>query len=104
MLQVRYHRPLARSIYIWGVFTPNDFGTLIIALALNMLTFGSNWAVIGILLGYPSYLVLFRLGRPPGNDSHYFRSFWLPRLMRPGRVETAPWLSLRASHDRQNHP
>jgi hypothetical protein len=101
MLHVRYHRQLARSVYIWGVFTPNDFGTLIIALALNMLTLGSNWAVIAILVGFPSYLVAFRLGRPPGNDVHYFRSFWLPRHLRPGRAEFRSWIAPGFSRDRQ---
>ena len=101
MLQVRYHRQLARSVYIWGVFTPNDFGTLIIALALNMLTLSSNWAVIAILVGFPSYLVAFRLGRPPGNDVHYFRSFWLPHHLRPGRAEFRSWIAPGSAHDRQ---
>ena len=45
MLAIRYHRQLARSIYIWGVFTPNDFGALIGALALNMVILDSNWGI-----------------------------------------------------------
>ena len=100
MTPIRYYRQLARSVYIWGVFTPSDFGTLIIALALNMLTLGSNWAVVLILTGFPSYLLAFRLGRLPGNDAHYFRSFFLPRLLRPGRAEFEPWLSLQSIRDR----
>lgn len=87
MLAIRYHRQLARSIYIWGVFTPNDFGALIIALAANLLLFNSNWGMVAILAGYPAYLAAFRLGRPPGYDAHFFRSQFIPRLFRPGRVE-----------------
>jgi hypothetical protein len=81
---------LSRSIYIWGVFTPNDFGALIAALAANMLIFNSNFGMLAILGGYPAYLAAFRLGRPPGHDAHYFRSLFLPRLFRPGRTEKAP--------------
>jgi len=91
MLGVRYHRQLARSIYIWGVFTPNDFGMLIIGLALNILILNSHVAMVALLVGYPAYLVAFRLGRPPGNDAHYFSSFFRPRLLRPGRAEFHPW-------------
>jgi hypothetical protein len=93
MLEIRYHRQLARSIYIWGVFTPNDFGALIIALAANLLIFGSDWGMVAILGGYPAYLAAFRLGRPPGHDAHCFRSLFLPRLLRPGRAEAASPLS-----------
>jgi len=89
MQPIRYHRQLSRSIYIWGVFTPNDFGALIIALAANMLIFNSNIGMLAILGGYPAYLAAFRLGRPPGHDAHYFRSLFLPRLLRPGRTEGA---------------
>jgi hypothetical protein len=87
MLTVRFHRQLARSIYIWGVFTPNDFGALIIALAANMLLLNSNTGMLVILGGYPAYLAAFRLGRPAGFDAHYFRSFFLPRTIRPGRAD-----------------
>ncbi len=87
MLEVRFHRQLARSIYIWGIFTPDDFGVLIGALALNILILNSNAAMLAILAGYPAYLAAFRLGRPPGHDAHYFRSWSLPRLLRPGRSE-----------------
>ena len=91
MQTVRYHRQLARSIYIWGVFTPHDFGVLIIGLALNMLVFNSNLGMVAILGGYPGYLAIFRLGRPPGNDAHFFRSLFIPRIFRPGRSEELPW-------------
>ncbi len=87
MPTVRYHRQLGRSIYIWGIFTPGDFGALIVALALDMLVLDSNWGLIAVLAGYPAYLAAFRLGRPPGHDAHYFRSWLLPRLLRPGREE-----------------
>jgi hypothetical protein len=89
MLAVRYHRQLSRSIYIWGIFAPNDFGAMIIALAFNVLILNSNCCMLIILGGYPAYLAAFRLGRPPGNDAHYFRSFFLSRLLRPGRVEAS---------------
>ncbi len=94
MLAVRYHRQLARSIYIWGVFTPQDFGALIVGLALNIVIFDSTLMMAAILLGFPAYLVAFRLGRPPGNDVHYFQSFFLPRLLRPGRAELHRWRTL----------
>ena len=97
MLPVRYHRQLSRSIYIWGVFTPNDFGVLIGALAANMIVLNSNLGMIALLGGYPAYLAAFRLGRPPGNDVHFFRSFLLPRQFRPGRFEESPW------HAGENH-
>ena len=87
MQVVRYHRQLSRSIYLWGVFTPGDFGTLIVGLALNMLVVDSDAGMAALLVGYPAYLAAFRLGRPPGNDVHYFRSFALARLLRPGRNE-----------------
>jgi hypothetical protein len=87
VLIVRYHRQLGRSIYIWGVFTPGDFGALIVALALDMLILDSNWGMVALLAGYPAYLAAFRLGRPPGHDAHYFRSWFVPRQFRPGRVE-----------------
>jgi hypothetical protein len=87
MLAVRYHRQLGRSIYIWGIFTPGDFGTLIAALALDMLILDSNWGLVAVLAGYPAYLAAFRLGRPPGFDAHYFRSWLTPRHFRPGRME-----------------
>jgi hypothetical protein len=93
MLTVRYHRQLGRSIYIWGIFTPGDFGALIVALALNMLILDSNGGMVAVLAGYPAYLAVFRLGRPPGHDVHYFRSWLLPRLFRPGRVEQPPYLA-----------
>ena len=89
MLSIRYHRQLARSIYLWGVFTPNDFGALIAALSVNMLIFNSDVGMLLILGGYPAYLASFRLGRPPGHDAHFFRSFLLPRSFRPGREEAA---------------
>lgn len=102
MTAVRYHRQLSRSIYLWGIFTPNDFGTLIVGLALNILLFDSNAGMVALLLGYPAYLAVFRLGRPPGNDVHYFRSLTLPRHFRPGRTEPASgWM--RPSHDRKDH-
>lgn len=91
MLTVRYHRQLARSIYIWGVFTPHDFGILIIGLALNMVIFDSNLMIVLLLVGLPAYLAAFRLGRPPGNDIHYFASLAAPRLIRPGRVALRNW-------------
>ena len=91
MQPIRYHRQLARSIYIWGIFTPNDFGALIVALALNMVVLNSNLGMIAVLGGYPAYLAAFRLGRPPGNDVHLLQSFTLPRLLRPGRFENGPW-------------
>ncbi len=91
MLTVRYHRQLARSIYIWGVFTPHDFGILIIGLALNMVIFDSNLMIVLLLVGFPAYLAAFRLGRPPGNDTHYFGSLAAPRLIRPGRAALRSW-------------
>ncbi len=91
MLTIRYHRQLGRSIYIWGVFTPHDFGALIIGLALNMVIFDSNLAIVFLLVGFPTYLAAFRLGRPPGNDVHYFGSLVLPHLIRPGRAAVSPW-------------
>ena len=93
MLTIRYHRQLARSIYIWGVFTPHDFGVLIIGLALNMVIFDSNLMIVLLLVGFPAYLAAFRLGRPPGNDVHYFASLSSPRLMRPGCVALRGWRS-----------
>jgi hypothetical protein len=94
MLGIRYHRQLGRSIYIWGVFTPRDFGTLIIGLGLNMAMLNSNAAVLALLGGYPAYLAIFRLGRPPGNDVHFFQALNLPRSFRPGRADPAtPWAS-----------
>jgi hypothetical protein len=86
MLTVRYHRQLGRSLYIWGVFTPRDFAALIAGLAANLLLFDSTWGMIGLLGGYPAYLALFRLGRPPGYDAHFFRSFFAVRRLRPGRA------------------
>lgn len=86
MPTVRYHRQLARSIYIWGVFTPNDFGILIAALGANILLLSSNAGMVAILVGYPAYLAAFRLGRPPGYDVHRFRSLALPTMLRPGRA------------------
>lgn len=91
MLTIRYHRQLARSIYIWGVFTPHDFGILIIGLALNMVIFDSNLMIVLLLVGFPAYLAAFRLGRPPGNDIHYFSSLATPRLIRPGRAALQTW-------------
>ena len=99
MLAIRYHRQLARSIYIWGIFAPNDFGTMIAALAGNILILNSNLGMLVILGGYPAYLAAFRLGRPPGNDVHCFRSFLLPRSLRPGRVD-----ALSPFHDREILP
>jgi hypothetical protein len=87
MEPIRYHRQLSRSIYIGGIFTPRDFGLLIIALAVNMLTIGSNGMMAGLLLGYPAYLVAFRLGRPAGHDVHLFQYVRLPKYFRPGREE-----------------
>jgi hypothetical protein len=102
MLDIRYHRQLSRSIYLWGVFTPADFGTLIIGLGLNILIFDSNAGMVALLLGYPAYLAAFRLGRPPGNDAHFFRSLFLPRLLRPGRAEAGRgWR--RSAHVRESH-
>jgi hypothetical protein len=92
MTPIRYHRQLARSVYIWGIFAPGDFGAMIVALALNMIVLGSNLGMVVILGGYPAYLAAFRLGRPPGNDAHFFRSFLLPRHFRPGRAEFLPAL------------
>jgi len=87
MSPIRYHRQLSRSIYIWGVFTPKDFGLLIVALAANIVLFNSNILMIATLGAYPAYLAAFRLGRPPGYDVHLFRSRLLPRSFRPGREE-----------------
>jgi hypothetical protein len=89
MSPVRYHRQLSRSIYIWGVFTPKDFGLLIIALAANIVLFNSNVLMVGTLAAYPAYLAAFRLGRPAGYDVHWLQSRFLPRLFRPGREERA---------------
>jgi len=101
MNAIRYHRQLSRSIYIWGVFTPNDFGSLIVGLGLNILLFNSNAGMLALLLGYPAYLALFRLGRPPGNDVHFFRSLTLPRHFRTGRAEPpSGWR--RPLHDSEN--
>jgi len=91
MLSVRYHRQLGRSIYVWGIFTPADFGALIVGLALNILVFNSNLGMVILLVGFPSYLAAFRLGRPPGNDVHFFGSLIIPKLLRPGRAENLPW-------------
>jgi hypothetical protein len=87
MTPVRYHRQLSRSIYIWGVFTPRDFGLLIVALAVNIVLFNSNVLMVSTLAAYPGYLALFRLGRPPGHDIHFFRCRFLQRNLRPGREE-----------------
>jgi len=86
MESIRYHRQLSRSIYIWGIFTPRDFGLL-----------SSPWpptswrrqqsAHAAHPRGYPAYLAALRLGRPPGFDVHLFRSWFLPRHFRPGREE-----------------
>jgi len=46
---------------------------------------------VALLIGYPAYLAGFRLGRPPGNDVHFFSSLCLPRLFRPGRFEAMEW-------------
>jgi hypothetical protein len=97
MPAIRYHRQLSRSIYIWGVFTPNDFGVLILGLALNILFLDSNAGMVLLLCGYPAYLAGFRLGRPPGNDVHFFGSLLAPRLFRPGRADFhKAWRALRS--------
>lgn len=83
---LRYHRQLSRSIYLWGVFTPRDFGCLIVLVAFNTALWGSNAVMLAILAGYPAYLASFRVGRPPGNDVHLFGSLLLPRHLRPGRA------------------
>ena len=95
MPAVRYHRQLSRSIYIWGIFAPADFGAMIAALAVNIVVLNSNAGMLAILGGYPAYLAAFRLGRPAGNDVHFFQSLLLPRLLRPGRAEAAPALHAR---------
>jgi hypothetical protein len=82
---VRFNKQLTRSIYILGVFTPNDFITLIICLCVNVLIVNSNICMILTLTGYPIYLALFRLGRNPGYDVHYFKSLFYSKNMRPGR-------------------
>jgi hypothetical protein len=82
---IRFNRQLTKSIYLLGIFTPKDFSTLIGALALNMLILNSNLGMIIIITGYPLYLILFRLGRPAGYDSHLFKSYFYPRIYRPGR-------------------
>jgi hypothetical protein len=92
MQPIRYHRQLGRSIYIWGIFTPRDFGVLIVALGLTMILLDSDLGILALLGGYPAYLAAFRLGRPPGHDVHLFRSLTLPRSLRPGRAEPRrPW-------------
>lgn len=87
MTAVRFHRQLARSIYLFGIFTPNDFAVLIAAVALNVVVLNSNAAMLATLAGFPTYLAAFRLGRPAGNDAHLFGSWFIPRLFRPGREE-----------------
>lgn len=83
---IRYNKQLTKSIYILSVFTPNDFGFLIGALAIYILMFNSTLGLIIILGCYPIYLLIFRLGKPAGYDRHFLKSFFYPNEIRPGRV------------------
>jgi hypothetical protein len=47
--------------------------------------------ILLLLVGFPAYLTAFRLGRPPGNDIHYFGSLASPHLIRPGRATLRSW-------------
>jgi hypothetical protein len=91
MNPVYYNRLLARSIYLWGIFTPLDvmiyFGVLIGVLELSSYTLFFIW-----LVAYPIYLASFRLGRPPGNDMHLFRSYAAPLVMRPSINVKRAWV------------
>ncbi len=98
MLTVRYHRQLSRSIYIWGIFAPNDW-TMIIALALNILILNSNCCMLIILGGYPAHLA-----GPFGSGARraITRIIFAPSSC-PG--PSAPGGSRRPSaiHDRETH-
>jgi hypothetical protein len=83
---IHFNRQLTKSIYIFGIFTPNDFGFLIITLGLYILLFDNSLGLISILGCYPAYLLLLRLGKPPGYDVHFFKAYAYPRLIRPGRI------------------
>jgi len=90
MPPIPYNRQTARNVYIWGFLTGTDLEVLMGAFAFNMTVLDDMRMNVVIFGGYPLYLMLFRVGRRPGYDTHLFKSWWTPRHFRPGRREFVP--------------
>ncbi len=89
---ILYNRQLSQSLYIFWLVEPGDLGGVMGAICVNMMLFESYWLFLWTLLGYFSFVVALRAGRPRGYDRHFFAALLGPRHLRPGRSDSKAYL------------
>jgi hypothetical protein len=92
---IRYNRQTNNKIYYFGVITiPEIFIMLIVAMVCIQL-FKSAYMMLGSMLIYLGYLGAFRAGKPNGYDMHLFGALWMPKILRPGKLDPLPFLKVK---------
>jgi len=87
MQAIPYNRQTNTKIYYFGVVTiPEIFIMLIIGI-LAISVYKSPGLMLGSMLVYLTYLGLFRAGKPAGYDAHLLQALWMPKVLRPCRLD-----------------
>lgn len=90
MRGLHYNRQTNTKIYYFGVITiPEIFIMIIVGMVCINLFKSAVLMVLSMFL-YVLYLGLFRAGKPAGYDVHLITSFWIPKILRPGKQDPLP--------------
>ena len=85
-MKIGYNRQINRKVLYLGFLTFPDFFVMITGIGIFTALQRIHVAVLFVFC-YMLYGVVFRLGRAPGYDMHFFRRLMSPIHRRPGHLE-----------------
>lgn len=95
MKGLTYNRQTNTKIYYFGVITIPEIFIMIIVGMICINLFKSAVLMMVSMGFYVLYLALFRAGKPAGYDAHLFGSFWVAKVMRPGKLDPVSHIKLK---------
>ncbi len=95
MEPIHYNRQTNTKIYYFGVVTIPEIFIMVIVGMICMNVFHSAALMLISMLIYVLYLGLFRAGKPAGYDMHLFKALWMPKILRPGKLDPLPFIKIK---------
>jgi hypothetical protein len=91
-LVISFNRQVGQSIYLFWLVEPADMGVVMGAICLNMMMFENYGLFLWTILGYFTYVMCLRAGRPRGYDHHFFAELTASTYLRPGRADAHDYI------------